>query len=133
MTSSHRTTVHDEPLPRSVRARLWFAQLGGGAAWTLHLLGAYLIAEWGCVSGLDRHRWLGIVLPSWLLIGWSVATLVLAGAATVTAIGLRRRAADDRGGDVLRHGARAALWSSGLFTGIVAVESAPILFFLGGC
>lgn len=136
MTTSQPKNVPDEPLPRRVRARLWFAQLGGGVAWTLHLIGCYLIAEWGCIAGLDRHQWLGIALPSWLLIGWTAMALLLGCAATLVALRLRRHAADrpeDRHGAVVRSGARAALWSSGLFSTIVAVQGVPLLFFLGGC
>ena len=132
MSTDTRPLLAPTPLSPPVQRRLWFAQLGGGIAWTLHLLGSYLIAEFGCVSGLDRHTWLGIVLPAWLLIVWSLLTWLIAAASLGAARRLSRDAQQDPRA-LLRTGARIGTWLGGLFTAIVAVESLPIVFFLGGC
>lgn len=47
-------------------AWLWFGVLGGAIAWMLHLLLAYAIAEFGCVSPFHEVKRLGLSGVAWL-------------------------------------------------------------------
>ncbi len=122
---------------RSTRLGLWFGFLGGGVAWTAHLILSYFTAEFGCESGLDRHVYLGLMLPAWILIGISLVATLAAGAATAVAWRLRRRfgpVANDLGeADPDAYLARSGFLTSALFTAIIVVESLPIVYFLGSC
>ena len=122
------------------RLMLWFGLLGGGTAWTLHLLLAYLIAEFGCVSGQDSIVVGGIALPALLLLLMSVLMFtVAAGAALAARLAGRRLARDgdhDRGGQAVaaeRAMARTGLYASALFAFIIVVQSVPIVFYVRGC
>jgi hypothetical protein len=123
---------------RMTRSAIWFGVLGGAAAWTLHLLLAYLIAEFGCVSGRDAGAVAGIALPAFMLLVMSLLMLTMAVAAALAA-GLTLRRLDKRG-DVgerrpatERAMARIGLFASALFAFIILVQSVPILFYLRGC
>lgn len=117
--------------------KLWFALLGGAVAWTLHLLLAYAIAEFGCVAGWDEFVAVGISLVSWLLIGVSVAMTALAAGALAVSWDAHRKSrrvprnSDDRA--TLDYTARFGLITNGLFLFIILVESVPIFFYRGSC
>lgn len=108
------------------RWRLRFVLLGGAVAWTLHLLLAYVIAEFGVLSGLVELSWAGLDVVSWLLLGWSAAMLALAGVAVWVSWRLRAEESDDEVRFCARFGRAANL----AFLVIIAVESVPIFFFL---
>jgi hypothetical protein len=119
-------------------ASLWFGVLGGAGAWTVHLLGAYLIAEFGCETGTDRHTVAGIMLPAWLLLALTALMLAIGVASTWIALRLRGRlrATDDLSDPRIaapRHLAHAGFLTSGLFTLIILIQSAPIFFYLQRC
>lgn len=126
-------TTDTDPVGVSRRA-LWFGLLGGAVAWTLHLMGAYAIAEFGCL-GVGPVSVGGITTPAALLIALSVVCLGSAVAATVVAYRGHRRLCDrpDDGGDAGPFIARTGLIASGLFAFIILVESVPIVFFLNHC
>jgi hypothetical protein len=111
--------------------------LGGGGAWTLHLLLAYAIAEFGCLSGWGRQQFAGFSLVAWLLLGLSLVALTLAGGATIAAARLRRRAeqrvSEAEADRALVFGARLAFVTNLVFTVVIAVQSVPILYYLSGC
>lgn len=117
------------------RGRQWFAFLGGAIAWTLHLIGAWAIAEFGCVSGLASVLWMGLSAVAWMLIALTAFTLIVAIAAAGLGYRDHRRlaatgsAAED-GGQYL---ARAGWMISALFALIIAFESIPIFFYLQHC
>jgi hypothetical protein len=119
------------------RLGLWFGFLGGGVAWTLHLLLSYFVAEFGCEAGLDRHVYLGIMLPAWLLMGVSLFTTLLGAAAVFVAWRLKRRfqalPGDPEADGADRFLARTGFLTSLLFTAIIVAQSLPILFYLGSC
>jgi len=127
---------------RSGRKALWFGLLGGAAAWTVHLLSAYAIAEFGCVGGLAERSYLGITHVAWLELMLTVAmTAVAAAAAAVAFVQYRRlqsgHARDDTRRDD-RHAAeyltaRAGLLTSSIFTFVILVQSIPIFFYLPCC
>lgn len=122
-------------LPPSVWRR-WFAFLGGGVAWTFHLLSIYAIGEFGCVSGFDRHMYAGLSGVAWLLIITSLMALTPAVAATI--IGLRDARRDSRRepesvDDGERYLSSYGWPLNGLFVAIIFIESLPVFAYLDGC
>lgn len=129
--------------PSAPRSRLWFGMFGGAVPWLVHLVGASIIAEWGCFAGIARWQFLGVTAVAWSVIVLSVVTLLIAMAATWLAYRTNRHyhefATDEReeivddqlGTDAFM--ARTGLWTSGLFVFIILVESFPILYFLTDC
>ncbi len=116
--------------------RRWFAFLGGGIAWTLHLLSIYAIGEFGCTSGFDETMWLGVSAVAWLLIGASAILLGVATAAVV--IGYRDAGGRWNDSDEPPEDAQEILsqfgWVlSALFMLVILIESVPIFFYLDGC
>jgi heme/copper-type cytochrome/quinol oxidase subunit 2 len=119
------------------RWALWFGLWGGGVAWLLHLLLVYGIAEFGCLSGLGQVRAAGITVVAWLLIGASVLTLLIAGAALLVALRSRDRAnaagQTAPGDDAELFVGRAGWIATALFLAIILIQSIPIFFFLKDC
>jgi hypothetical protein len=119
------------------RCGLWFGMWGGGVAWLLHLLLVYVIAEFGCISGLGEVRAAGITVVAWLLLGASLLTLALGGGAVLAAIrnrkGAKAAGQSAPADDAELFLARAGLITSGVFWGIIFVQSIPIFFFLKDC
>lgn len=101
--------------------------LGGGVAWTLHLLGAYVIAEWGCVQ--PAPSLLGMRITSWLVIALTVLTAAMALGAAWLAWRVRqqRRESHDEGL------ATVAVITSAFFTVVIIFEAIPIAWFLHRC
>lgn len=132
--------------PGTPRSRLWFGMFGGAIPWFAHLVGASIIAEWGCLAGIDRQQFLGITAVAWGVIALSGVALAVALAAAWSAYQTwqpyrddadgqaaedEQTALDQRGTDAFM--ARTGLWTSGLFVFIILVESFPILYFLSAC
>jgi hypothetical protein len=125
-----------ETLPVS-RGMLWFALLGGGVAWAVHLGGAWAISEFGCVAGIQRSLLLGVSVVAWAIVAVSVMAFAVAVAATV--VGWRRenrlelRDPADRVDGSAMYMCRAGWITSGIFAFIILVQSVPIFFYLGDC
>jgi hypothetical protein len=119
------------------RAALWFGLLGGAIAWTLHLVFAYVIAEFGCVGRTTRQEYLGITQVAWLELALTAGTTLAAVAATAVAFRhnrrLRSREANDANVAAERDTAWTGVLTSGTFTFIIVFESIPILYYLHGC
>ncbi|MBA4068055.1 MAG: hypothetical protein C0501_31000 [Isosphaera sp.] len=119
------------------RWRLWFGLLGGAGAWTEHLLLAYAVAEFGCRTPAGHDTHLGLTVVTWLLVGVSAASLLVALAATWVAHRSRGRLSRD--GDPAAEDApraylaTAGLIQSGAFAFVILVESVPILYYLRDC
>lgn len=135
----------------------WFGFLGGAIAWTIHLLAAYAIAEWVCVSRVFAvERFLGVAIVAWLLIGVSILTALVAGAATwvaylhsapgirgssqLSVVGSRLRESllltDNRQPTTdnrLQELAQIGWVMSALFLFTILVQSIPIFYWLEGC
>ena len=138
-----KTKRHQPPRaePDSLPVRrgvLWFALLGGGVAWTLQLLLAYAVSEFGCLSGMGATSVAGLTLIAWLLIAVSVGALALAASAALTAAGIRRRLRESRRDDA--EAVRTAAFSGDLalvtnlvFILVILAQSVPIVFFLRTC
>jgi hypothetical protein len=142
MNHEEMMKLQPEPLhPRAIhRGALWFGFLGGGVAWTGHLLSAYLIGEFGCVSGLGERHVRGVTVVAWLIIAASLAALLLAGAATFIAYRNRERLAGEPQPDRTRDQsnpelemARTGMIASAWFMLIIAVETIPIFYYLRHC
>jgi len=118
---------------------LWFGVLGGAIAWLLHLLLAYGIAEFGCVSSWGERHWLGISLVAWLEALLSVSMLILCLfswriARRNSQILLRESGPSEQAGHAARvFMARSGELSGGLFGLIIAVQSIPFVFYWNGC
>lgn len=128
MPDADHTTAH--------HALAWPTLLGGAVAWTLHLLGAYLIGEFGCLTTMREPTLLGITAVAWAILTLSAAMLAVAVGFTWLAyrIGQTRHHAtppDDR--SVRHFTARLGVWLNGLFAFVIAFETVPIFFFMGSC
>ena len=125
-----------EYTPRGMFRR-WFSFLGGGAAWTFHLMAIYVIGEFGCVSGLDNHVYAGISAVAWLLFFVSIISLVPAVAAAW--IGYADTRSDARQSEINPYDEGGRYLSSfgwplnTIFSLIILVESLPVFAYLDGC
>jgi hypothetical protein len=119
------------------RPALWFGLLGGASAWTVHLLLAYAVAEFGCVSGFGERIYLGISIVAWLEVAATVLTTVIAALAAIVAHRsyriLRSQNLEEAGIAAGEYTARAGFITSGIFTFIILFESIPILYYLRTC
>lgn len=125
--------------------RLWFGVLGGAIAWLLHLLLAYGIAEFGCVSPFSETRLMGLSGVAWLEIGASLITAAVAAIAAVVAYRSHPSTWDQKrfeGGDHAEASAAdsprvfmayTGVLTSALFVFIILVESLPVLYYLRDC
>lgn len=108
----------------TTRGRGWFALLGGAIAWFVHFIAIFVVSEFGCVAQLDRQQWGEISAVALLLLGASVAPLLVAVAAAI--VGYR----DRRSASWI---ARAGWLFSALFAVIIVVQSIPAFFYLRSC
>ncbi len=130
MKVKHTTPPH----PRASRWTLRFILLGGAVAWLLHLLFAYVIAEFGTLSGLGARRWGPTDTVTALLLILSVAMIMLAAFALMVSWRQRARwgqqpeplSESDR---VERFCARFGVSSNLVFLVIVLAQTIPIFFF----
>lgn len=118
------------------RFRLWFGVLGGAVAWTIHLLAAYAIAEFGCVSAFRDARFLGITGVAWAILALSVVTFVLAVGALLIARRSQRlllaeiREKEDEPEEFM---ARVGFITSVVFVAIIVAQTVPVLYYLRSC
>ena len=121
---------------RARRQATWFGLFGGAMAWTVHLMLAYGVAEFGCVGRLADRDYLGVSLVAWLEIALTIATTLTAAAATCVAHLQYRRlksGPDNMTDFAERRMAWTGVITSGLFTFIIVFESIPILYYLHTC
>lgn len=114
------------------RFAAWFALLGGGVAWFARFLVIWIIAEFGCVSGvLDVG---GLRSPVVVLTMASVPFLAVALAAVYVGWSrYRAGAAADASGSGSRFLTGTGAIASGIFVVIMIAEIIPIFYFLDGC
>jgi hypothetical protein len=107
------------------RWTLRFCLLGGGVAWTLHLVGAWAIAEFGILAGFGA--------VNALILALSAVMLLAAGAATLVSALVRRRATDEstEAGRTVAFCARFGVVTNATFTAIIAAQTLPVFYFLG--
>ena len=121
-----------------LRARLALGLFTPAIAWLVHLVGASLISEWGCLSGFHQSAWLGISAVIWGLLVITVFALFVAGIATWSVWQVDRYHQNDSSIDSVDDELNVFLAETGkisglLFVTIILAESIPILFFLSGC
>ncbi len=133
------TTDHDPvPLKSNSQFSLWYGLLAGGMAWLVHLILAWVIAEFGCVSRFHELRFAGLTAVAWSGLAMSVALLVVAASALWIArnneLRLHHSVTEptlDRDSRLFM--ARSGVMASATFIIIIAVQTIPFLFYLGGC
>jgi hypothetical protein len=131
--------MHATATDREVsRVSLWFGLFGGAVAWTIHLMLAYAIAEFGCVGGLNERNYWNISLVAWLELAATAASSLLAVAATALAYRSQVRVLSSPptrgvGSEVEQYTARAGFFTSGIFSFVILFESIPIFFYLRSC
>jgi heme/copper-type cytochrome/quinol oxidase subunit 2 len=125
----------EAPAPRDWRR--WFAFLGGGFAWTFHLLSIYAVGEFGCVSGMDSIAYAGISMVAWMILILSAVALAVAMAAAFVGYRDKRRdnaqkvsRPEEDGGRFL---SSFGFLLSSLFVFIIIVETMPVFAYLDGC
>jgi predicted ferric reductase len=118
---------------------LWFGLLGGAIAWLIHLVLAYAIAEFGCVSPFhDKFLW-GFSGVAWLITAVTVMCLAIASASLFLARRSQARFASAvvamqvEPHDVRVFMSRFGVITSNLFILFIVVQTIPILFYLRGC
>jgi hypothetical protein len=114
----------------------WFVFLGGAIAWLLHLLTAYALAEFGCVSGWGGF--LGLPLVVWLILGFTLPLLAIAVGALLVGYRYEKRFAglEPRGLEARDPGlalVRYGVVANALFILTILAETVPVFFFLRGC
>ncbi len=121
-----------EPDERTVSPRaLGFGLWVGAISWLMHLLLAYGIAEFGCVSPFHEWTLWGITGVAWLILIASGGSILAAAAAAIVAFRSRQRL---RSRAALEHleteqfVARVGALTSGLFVFVIVVETFLLLF-----
>jgi hypothetical protein len=112
----------------------WYGFLGAPIAWTLHLLGAYAIAEFGCVGLGDSPRYGGVTLVSWMLLGLTGVLVLGAGGALGVAALMRQPLGEAHGiAETERYLMRSGTYLGVVFLLIILVQAIPIFYYLEGC
>lgn len=131
----------------------WFAFLGGAVAWTLHLLLAWAIAEFGCIRGLHHTQLAGVTLTGWLILALTLVSFAVAVAATWVGYrpyGEHRREAErprdpadfadkpdgehaDPRAEAADYLLRCGFIASALFAIIILGQALPLVFYLQRC
>lgn len=47
---------------------MWLCLTGGGLAWTAHFMISATLSEWGTITGLHHHVFLGVNLIAWVIV-----------------------------------------------------------------
>jgi hypothetical protein len=115
---------------------LRFSIVGGGVAWTLHLLLSYVAAEFGCILGLDTSRFLGLTAVVWLLAAVTLGSLGLGVWATLVSFSSRKKLrgherTEDCQGELFT--ATVGLIANIFFVFVILVQAIPIFYFLREC
>jgi hypothetical protein len=124
-------------LPKVNPLRRWFVFLGGGIAWTIHLLSIYVIGEFGCVSGLGQLSFANISYVAWMILGISLLLLATTLIAAVVGyidtkrdVNRENSQIEDEGGVYL---SKFGFILNVLFIIIIIFETLPVFAYLDGC
>ncbi len=118
------------------RLQLWCGLYGGAIAWTLHLLAAYAIAEFGCVSSFRDARFLGITGVAWGILAVTALTLILgAGSLWISRRSQRLLLAEfgEKEDDPEVFLAHIGWICSVVFFGIILAQAVPVLYYMRSC
>lgn len=106
----------------------WSCLWGGGVAWGLHLVAAWLIAEFGCVGGSRDTSGDGVSPVAWAVFGTTAVCLGLAGWATWSS--WRRTRGGAAGSGFI---GRTGLILNPLFAMVILAQTVPVFFYLKDC
>jgi hypothetical protein len=116
------------------RWALWYGYMGSSIAWLLHLIGAYAIAEFGCVAHRESPRYLGVALVSWMLLGLTAVLMTVASGSLFIAAWNRRRLGEAIGiAETESFLMRSGTYLGIVFLLIILVQAIPIVYYLEGC
>ena len=121
---------HDLPVSR---AGLWFAVLGGPVAWTLHLLTAYLLAEFGCLTWMGRWMFLGASAVFWSVLVMTISTAAMGATAIYTGVAIYQQLKDFAATphrDAQSATARIGIYTSVYAVLVILVESLPLIYYI---
>ena len=109
-------------------ALAWFGVLGGGIAWSLHLLASYLVAESICVAPAPGFELLGIEGGYLLLFAITLVTGLVALAAVLVGAAQWSKWRSDEEHRPAAYLSLTGLILSATFLVIILVEGVPPLF-----
>jgi hypothetical protein len=119
------------------RRQLWFGLLGGALAWLIHFFAAYLLAEFGCVSGWGKKQWMGISAVAWLVLAMTLFMTLVGLAAAWSAWRAYLRLRTGPSAEVALRGelylAQAGALTSSIFVAAILFETIPVFFYLQRC
>jgi hypothetical protein len=122
--------------------KLWMASLGGAIAWWIHFLGAYVLAEFGCISKTSLFTFLGVMGISWFILTLSIFCLFLSGLAIWIS---HKNQADTlkavtEGGETSAHlqNSQTFIFRGGVFINllfffVIIVQTIPVFYYLRSC
>ncbi len=121
---------------------LWYGLLAGAFAWLAHLICAWVIAEFGCVSRFHEFRLGGLTAIAWSGLGVTLAMLLVAGSALWVARSNERllqklsQSASVTSKlfiDSRLFMAQSSVMANVTFIFIIGVQAIPFLIYLGKC
>ncbi len=110
------------------RLKIWFAFLGGALAWTLHLMGTYIVSETACRAEMIPGG--QAVLFSTLFV-LTIGCLIISYSSFQTG----RRLSGDRseGSDGVLFLSRTSQWSNVFFIAVILAQTLPLFMGVHGC
>lgn len=129
-------TVQHQARPPVSPLALWGGLLGGAVAWTVHLIGMWVVAEFGCVAARGGDG--GVITLTYVLLS-VLSLLCLAGAGLAAFVAWRseRQIAasgeDAPGRDTGLFMARTGIIANGLFALVIVSQTVPLFFFASRC
>jgi hypothetical protein len=122
----------DRVRPGAGELQLWFALLGGAAAWAVHFMAAYLLMEVACRAGWQQRGALGLNGAALALLG---ATLIALPVVVASGLVARRALRDAQARSETKDGYRAHLGQAGsvlalIFTLAIVAETVPALVLM---
>jgi hypothetical protein len=113
---------------RRLRFMIWICLWGGGAAWLLHLLAVWIIAEFGCLSSFSHLGFMGMTSVAWAILGISLLCAAVTVLAIVVSVHCSRQ-----GGDSFRFVSRYGIAANPVFLLIITAQTLPVFYHLGDC
>ncbi len=113
------------------RLFVWSSLWLGGIAWLLHLLTAWALAEFGCMSALAGPGPAGISWVAWGILAATVPCLLLCGLASWA--GWRCGRGPMGGGETAGFFVRFGLAANPLFALIIIAQTIPVFYHLKDC
>lgn len=135
MQAAATATAEPRPSPKSV----WLVLLGGALAWLVHLVGSYLIADFGCTGAIRHATFAGVSGVAWSIIVFSIVMTIVTAVPFVVSYRRWRRyeqEADEESPKARRPWLFTSWISFGMnatFLFAVIFETIPVLYYLPNC